>query len=501
MRQHGALLTVASIQEAVGFANRFAAEHLLLLVEEPHALLDAVHRAGSIFLGPGSSVVLGDYITGANHVLPTGGQARLHSGLGLETFLRWTTTQEVRGDAVGELARPAAILARAEGLQAHAAAVEHSLEVRQANTGIDDPHRPPAEEATAEPRPFLSRTTYRPIRLYDPDRTPCEIDLSDNTNRWGAAPSARQRIKSVDDEGLSRYPSVYGQPLKVALAEILGVNSDNIATGGGSDDLLDASVRAFCEPGDRLVYPEPTFSMISIFARMNAATPTPVCCREGFELPETELLDANGRLTYLCRPNNPTGTLWPHEVIDRLVAKTGGLILLDEAYIEFAEQPSLVPAAIAGSRLLVLRTLSKAYGLAGLRVGYAVGPAPLIAEVEKARGPYKLGALAEAAAEAALRNDRGWVEEIIVKVHHNRRRLYKALTDLGLETYPSSANFLLVKAPGSAKQLASAMMQHGVGVRPFVRLPGAGDCIRITIGPWDQMAALLDALGKVLEMP
>jgi histidinol-phosphate/aromatic aminotransferase/cobyric acid decarboxylase-like protein len=167
-------------------------------------------------------------------------------------------------------------------------------------------------------------------------------------------------------------------------------------------------------------------------------------------------------------------------------------VILDEAYAEFAGA-GYITEAPRHERLLVVRTLSKAFGLAGLRIGYAAGCARLVAEVEKSRGPYKVNALAERAATAALTEDRAWVRTHIGKALHNRARLAAELRTLGFAPLPSEANFILVPVPG-AGELGAAMRRAGVAVRPMPALPGIGDALRISIGPWPMLQAALDAL-------
>jgi histidinol-phosphate aminotransferase len=283
------------------------------------------------------------------------------------------------------------------------------------------------------------------------------------------------------------------------------VAPENVVTGCGSDDVIDSAIRAFCETGDVVAYPQPTFSMVPWFARMNATRPWPVPMTPGFGLDDDALLSARARITYICNPNNPTGTVLERERIRRVAAEAIGVVLLDEAYVDYAPgDVSLVAEAAASERLIVLRTLSKAFGLAGLRIGYAIGPAPLVREIEKSRGPYKITSPADAAALAALAEDRAWSAENVATVVASRERLTAELAALGCRTWPSGANFLLVQAPpagapGAARALATALRARDVAVRSFPALPGGGDCIRVSIGPWPLMERFLDALRNVLQ--
>lgn len=515
----GALLLASGLEEALAFAERYAPEHLLLLLDDPRAALSQVRAAGTVFLGAPSSVAFGDYLTGANHTLPTGSLARGYSGLSVDDFLRWTTWQEVSASAAAELAGPTAVLAEAEGLPGHARAAalrgNGGRVAFPATRSWTDPGTSPRTTPGARPGargespttpgpgmvPAVLRSAYRAVELYDPARQPTPVDLSDNTNLFGPCPAAAKTLARAPRDALTRYPSVYADRLKAQVAARHGVDPGNVATGCGSDDLLDSVFRAFGEPGDAVAYPDPTFGMVPIFGRMNALRPLPVPPRVGTDPDVEALIATRARLTYLCRPNNPTGSSLPRNLVERLEAALLGLLVLDEAYADFAGDDMTRWAAMS-RRTLSVRTFSKAFGLAGLRVGYAVGPAALIREVEKSRGPYKVSGPAEAAALAALREDGAWADGIVARVGENRERLAEALGRRGLVPLPGRANFLLVPLPEDlrpegARQVAERLRGRGVAVRPFPDVPGVGDALRVTVGPWEQMETFLMALDAV----
>lgn len=512
----GAVLVAESLDEAIRFANRYAPEHLSLMVEDPRGALERVRAAGTIFLGASSCVAFGDYTSGANHVLPTAGRARAYSGLSAVDFLRFSTYQEISAEGAAALAGPTATLADAEGLPGHAAAARARAGGQtdeQSDERWTDGRS--ARRTTAVPY----RDAYRDIELYDPGRAPVAVDLSDNTSRFGPPPASRRALAGLGPDALTRYPAVFADGLKEILAELHGVAPENVTTGCGSDDVIDSAFRAFCEPGDVVAYPEPTFGMVPIFARMNAARPRPAPLGPGLELDPDAILAARARITYLCRPNNPTGTLFERSAIERITELASGLVLVDEAYADFSGD-SMVNWAIDSGRAVVLRTLSKAWGLAGLRIGYAIGPAPLIREIEKSRGPYKVTAAADAAARAALAEDRDWVRDVVARTVEHRDRLRAELERRGLRVWPSAANFLLFAPPGaagavgavesrasgscasgscmSARWLAGALRERGVLVRAFPALPGLGDAVRVSIGPWPMLESFLSALDDVL---
>jgi histidinol dehydrogenase len=491
----GALLVVDSLKDGLELARRYAPEHLLLLVEDPRDVLADVRSAGTVFLGPRSSVAYGDYATGANHVLPTGGLARSYSGLSLDDFVRWTTWQEVRTDEAAErLAAVAVPLAEAEGLPGHAAAARSapgsgSVSRRGAGEGAGKPRWP-----GPGPRP---RRAYRELTAYDPERPALEVDLSANTNLWGSCPAA---LGAVRDYGApTGYPSVYAEPLKRAVAEAWAVTPTQVVTGCGSDDIIDSAIRAFCEPGSRVAFPAPTFPMAPVFARMNETRPRPVPLRADGSLDDDALqvlVDAD--VVYLCRPNNPTGAMVPRERAVELLERARGLVLIDEAYGEYSGETLLGPALESG-RGVVLRTLSKAYGLAGLRVGYGLGPEPLVRAIELSRGPYKVSGPGERAAAAALADGWPWVHDIVERTRKNRDRLARELSGRGFGVRPGAANFVLAATgPAGAARLKAGLADRGIGVRAFESLHGVGDAIRVTVGPWPVMERFLEALDGVL---
>jgi histidinol-phosphate/aromatic aminotransferase/cobyric acid decarboxylase-like protein len=260
--------------------------------------------------------------------------------------------------------------------------------------------------------------------------------------------------------------------------------------------VIDAAMRAFCDAGDIVTYHDPTFIMIPVFARMNAAVPRPVLLPAGEPLQGAALLAVRARITYICRPNNPTGTVFDRAEVERTCNEAAGLALVDEAYADFADD-DLAQFAAGSNRTIALRTMSKAYGLAGLRVGFAVGPAALVAEIEKARGPYMVNAIAEAAALSVLTHDMEWVRARVQDVRVLRAQLRAALLERGAAPLETAANFLLLPVTGAAAEWNIALRARGVAVRPFPALPGTGESLRVSIGPWQALQHFLDAYDDI----
>ncbi len=343
-------------------------------------------------------------------------------------------------------------------------------------------------------RIFAPRAAYRDLAVYRNDAVPVEVDLGDNTNQFGTAPSALATVREWTDDP-SRYPTLTTAPLRQAIAEWLGVEPGQVLAGCGSNDLIDSTMRAFVDPGSTVAFAAPTFVMTAHFARANSLRPVPVQVRPDFQPDVDAMLATGAPLIYLASPNNPAATLTEAGALDRLLDRAPGLVILDEAYAEFAGVSRVGEAARRGN-VLVTRTFSKAWGLAGLRVGYAVGSAALIEELEKARGPYKVNALAERAATAAVRHDRAWLAGIVAQVLEARAWLVGALRDLGLAPLESAANFVglpVPDAPAAARHLAA----RGLGVRAFRNLPHVGDLLRITVGPIPVMERVARALGEL----
>jgi histidinol-phosphate aminotransferase len=350
-------------------------------------------------------------------------------------------------------------------------------------------------------RRAFPREDYATLTAYDPGRRPVEVDLSDNTNLWGPSPAAMAVLQGAQPDQLSRYPSVYAGDLKESVSRLFGVPEENVTTGCGSDGLLDAAFRASTLPPGGMSYPGPSFSMVEAFARMNGLEARSVPWSRAMENPG-KLLQGGPALVYLCSPNNPTGATVSRSWLEDLLAavgERGPLVILDEAYADFSDD-SFLQDAVASERLLVLRTMSKLYGLAGLRVGFGVGPKPLVTEVEKSRGPYQISQLSETAAVAALEDPSGWREDIVVQTVTNRERLRMELEARGLKPLPSSGNFLLLPVePADPRAVNNALRAGGVAVRPFPHLPEVGGALRVSIGPWSLMARFLAALDAVLS--
>ena len=347
--------------------------------------------------------------------------------------------------------------------------------------------------ASEEAGRALARDALSAISIYEGASGSCRIDLSDNTSQWGTPPSLGKVLFGQTSGDITRYPAPYGRELKTAIASYLGVDVAAVITGCGSDDILDCTIRAFGEKGETLAHLDPSFGMIPVFARVARLEPVGVSINSGPE----QFTGTSARIVYLCSPNNPTGGVLSRAFIEQVIESASGLVIVDEAYAEFATS-SVVDLVSRYENLIVTRTFSKAFGLAGLRVGYGIAAPAIAREVEKVRGPYKLNAVGENAALAALTSDIGWMRDTVTKVQENRLRFIDALRQLGLRPLESEANFVLVPITGALER-AARLRESGIEVRAFEGLREIGDAMRIAIGPWEMMEECLMALERVLR--
>lgn len=343
---------------------------------------------------------------------------------------------------------------------------------------------------------FEPRTAYRSLRAYDVVPSSCEIELADNTSPFGPPPAALRALREATAQHASQYPTTYSRPLREVLGRHIGVAPDEIMVGAGSDEVMSAAFRALGDPGARVAYMDPTFVMARVFAASNSLDPVPVPLTAACDADADGLLATRAEITYLCTPNNPTGTRVTTSTLDRIVRDARGVVMVDEAYAEFAGT-NIAATAPGRDGMLVLRTFSKAFGMAGLRVGFAVGARPLIAELEKARGPFAVTAASERAAQAALEHDVPWVLDRVAELCEARDWFSSALCDAGYAPLPSAANFVLVRVP-DASAAHAALTARGILVRHFVELAGIGAALRISIAPRPVMQRVLDAMREVV---
>lgn len=340
--------------------------------------------------------------------------------------------------------------------------------------------------------PFV-RANVREMHGYTPGEQPAVgervVKLNTNENPFEPSPKVMKAIQQIEPEMLRRYPSPSAERFRHAAARVLGVAPEMILAGNGSDDVLTIATRTFVAPGGVLACPDPTYSLYSVLARIEQATFAPVPWEKDWSLPTDALLDAKSDAIYLANPNAPSGTFVSPTKVEELAKSFRGLLLIDEAYADFADDNCL--ALVREHRnVVVCRTMSKAYSLAGMRFGFAVAHPDVIEQMTKVKDSYNCDAISVAAATAAI-EDQEYARERWEFVKSERQRLSSELTQIGWTVAKSQANFILATCPsGRGKEVFLGLKQQGILVRHFDR-PGLADKIRITVGQSQENNALL----------
>lgn len=302
-------------------------------------------------------------------------------------------------------------------------------------------------------------------------------------------------------EGLHRYPSPYQQPLRKKLAEFRGVDAGNVFVGVGSDEAIDLLYRIFCEPRkDRVLITPPTYGMYKVSAGINDIEVDEVLLDEDFQPRVNAILekaDVQTKLLFLCSPNNPTGNILAPDKVQQLIELFSGIVVIDEAYIDFSKSESWARKIAEYPNLVVLQTMSKAFGLAGIRMGIAFASKPIINFMMKVKAPYNINALTGKYALEAF-DHLETVRFRIEKLNEERQRLRSGLNKLTAvkKIYPSDANFLLVEFD-NAIETYKMLADEGVIVRYRGNEPLCDNCLRITVGTREENGKLLQTLKDI----
>jgi histidinol-phosphate aminotransferase len=322
------------------------------------------------------------------------------------------------------------------------------------------------------------------------------IKLNTNENPYPPSPKVAEAVRAELDR-LRLYPDPTADAARARVAKLAGVKIDNVLIGNGSDELLTMAVRAFVDPGETVSFPWPTYSLYDVLVDLQGGVNRPVPYGDDWSLPE-DLFGNDSPLTFLANPNSPTGTTVPEAEVARLAEGLAGVLLVDEAYVDFADGACL-SLARSHANVIVTRTLSKSYSLAGLRFGYAVASAPIIAGLMKVKDSYNMSRLAIAGGAAAL-GDAAHMRANAEKIKATRARLAETLTSLGFDVLPSQANFLFARPPAkiAAKEYFEALWTRRILVR-WLEGERVRDRVRISIGTDREIDRLLDATREILE--
>jgi histidinol dehydrogenase len=484
---------LADAASMLAFSNQYAPEHLILATDNAEELAAQVTNAGSVFLGHLTPEAVGDYASGTNHTLPTGGYARQYSGVSLDSFVKKITFQRLSAAGLQALGPVVETMAEAEGLAAHARAV--TLRLQALGSGAASEAMAGAQPAT-NPYEGLIRPSVERMQPYSSARDEFEgmapVMLDANENSLG----------SVGPDDFSRYPDPHQRAIKVDLARLKNVLPGNIFLGNGSDEAIDLLVRLTCTPGkDSIVVCPPTYGMYEVAANLNDVRVERLPLTPEFQLPTNaaEVLAASSaKLVFLCSPNNPTGNLLAEEAVTTILRTFKGIVVVDEAYADFAAAPSWTTRLAEFPRLVVMQTFSKAWGLAGLRLGVAYAAPDLIAYLNKIKPPYNISAATQHHALAAL-SAAPRLPEMQAELLNGRAVLAAELPQLSIvdHVFPSDANFLLVRFNVDATAVYDQLRARGIVVRNRTTQPGCAGCLRLTVGTTEENSLLLQALAEI----
>lgn len=335
---------------------------------------------------------------------------------------------------------------------------------------------------------------------YTPGEQPKDgiyIKLNTNENPYSPSSKVLNAIKEATNESLRLYPDPVATQARIKIAEILGTKSDRIMAGNGSDDLLTIIIRSFAGPGDKVVFPYPSYMLYNTLAELQNGIACAVDFTEEYSLPD-EFIVKGAKVTFIANPNSPSGTMIPPGKISQIASTVDGVLVVDEAYADFAEDNCL-RLTEKHNNVLILRTLSKSYSLAGIRLGFCIAHESLIQGMLKVKDSYNVDRLSIAAVVAALDDQEG-MKANTQKIKETRQHLTQSLQNLGFFVYPSSTNFVLARCRKgvSAHHLYQSLKSRKILVRYF-NLRRLDDCLRITIGTREEIDTLLKHLTELVS--
>jgi histidinol-phosphate aminotransferase len=345
-----------------------------------------------------------------------------------------------------------------------------------------------------------ARTTIAEMTGYVPGEQPRDrryVKLNTNENPYPPSPRVSEALAALNPGDFRLYPDPVCSELCAAAAGLFDLPPDWALCGNGSDDLLTMAIRTFVDQGDRIAYPDPTYSLYPVLAQIQGADTIGVPLTDEFDLADDLTAAARGaRLLFLARPNAPTGKACARAVVERVCREFGGIVWVDEAYADFADD-HCVGLVREHANLIVSRTLSKSYSLAGIRLGFALAQPHLVQEMLKVKDSYNVNRITQALGLAALQ-DQAHVHETVARVRATRERVTAALAGLGFCTVPSQANFLFTAPPCAPQGLVRELRSNGILVRYFPG-PRTGRFLRVSIGTDAEMDEFLTVCTAAVD--
>lgn len=323
------------------------------------------------------------------------------------------------------------------------------------------------------------------------------IKLNSNENPYPPSPAVGEVLQGFNWERLRRYSDPFANEFRNATSKVLGVPPDWIIVGNGSDEVLNLVVRACADPERKVVYPMPTYVLYRTLAYMQPAEFIEIPYPEDYRLPVEEIIQADGAITFIATPNSPSGHVVPLKDLRPLAKQLSGVLVIDEAYVDFTSENAL-SLVKEFDNVISIRTLSKGYSLAGIRLGFGIANPKLLAGLYKIKDSYNIGAIACAVGAAAM-EDQAYKNACVEKIKISREKLAVELKQLNFRVWDSQTNFLLVQPPqGNAEDIYLELKTQGILIRYF-KQPGLENKLRITVGTDEQNQELVNALISLLK--
>ncbi len=347
----------------------------------------------------------------------------------------------------------------------------------------------------------LFKENLKSLSPYKVDHVPHKVKLNANENPYGIPDDIKKEVlKEIEDFDFSRYPDPMADRLRQKIAATYNLDKEMIVIGNGSDELINYLTLAFSGTGRTVTYPIPTFPMYRVYTIITEGKPAPIELLPDFSLPVKKLLSTRAHITFISYPNSPTGNYFREEDILDVLDNTDGVVVVDEAYYEFGGK-TFIKYLEKYENLVILRTFSKAFALAGMRVGYLIANPYIMSEIMKVKSPYNINSLSVAIASIVWENyDK--LKPYVDKIIEERERVYKILKEEfpQLKVYPGVANFLYAQTDDHDDKIRKALAGKGILIRTYKDpLNGNTYSLRITIGKKEEMDIFLEALKEVLD--
>ena len=480
--ENSSSIILQSKNDQLNLINEYAPEHLIIATKDADEFAEKIINAGSVFIGNYTPESVGDYASGTNHTLPTNGFAKAYSGVNLDAFVKKITFQKLTEEGLQNIGATVELMADAEELQAHKNAITLRLKEIQKN-GISFFTKNKNIQNFVRPN-ILKMTAYSSAR--SEFKGQAEVFLDANENPF--------------NNDFNRYPDPLQKALKEKISQWRNIPSNQIFLGNGSDEAIDILIRIFCEPSkDSILTLPPTYGMYKVSAATSDIKINTVSLDDNFQPEIEKILNATSptdKILFLCSPNNPTGNNFDLEKMEALIKRFNGIVVVDEAYIDFSQQETCISLLEKFNNLVILQTFSKAWGLAGIRLGMAFASTEILDLMNKVKPPYNINQLTQQVGLQAFDKTENFQKEIQIIVEQ-RTWLTEQLKqfDFIKKIYPSDANFILVKT-NAPNEIYDFLIEKNIIVRNRSTQVGCEGCLRLTIGKPEENQRLINALNE-----